>query len=68
MSTDFFINFDFKNDWIIAVWKFQLWISSQHKMWRGSVCAPYTEIYYKVVGEGHDEKKSITSTSRSKLK
>ena len=41
MSTDFFINFYFKNDWVIAVWKFQLWISSQHKMWRGSVCAPY---------------------------
>ena len=28
----------------------------------------YTEIYYNVVGEGHDKKKSITSTSRSKLK
>ena len=46
MSTDFFINFDFKNDWIIAVWKFQLWISSQHKMWRGSVCAPYMYTMY----------------------
>ena len=41
MCTDFFINFYFKNDWVIAVWKFQRWISSQHKMWRGSVCAPY---------------------------
>ena len=27
MCTDFVINFDFKNDWVIAVWKFQLWIS-----------------------------------------
>ncbi len=29
MFADFFINFDFKNDWFIAVWKFQLCTSSQ---------------------------------------
>ena len=29
MYTDFVINFYFKNDWVIAVWKFRLWISMQ---------------------------------------
>ena len=29
MFTDFVINFDLKNDWVIAVWKFQLWITFQ---------------------------------------
>ena len=49
MFTDFVINFDLKNDWVIAVWKFWFWISSQHKMWRGSIHAPYifiSFIYY----------------------
>ena len=34
MSTDFVINFDFKNDWIIAVWKFQLWINLAYIWWK----------------------------------
>ena len=29
MFTDFVINFYFKNDWVIAVWKFRLWITFQ---------------------------------------
>ena len=29
MFTDFVINFYFKNDWFIAVWKFRLWITFQ---------------------------------------
>ena len=29
MFTDFVINFDLKNDWVIAVWKFRLWITFQ---------------------------------------
>ena len=29
MFTEFVINFDFKNDWVIAVWKFRLWITFQ---------------------------------------
>ena len=28
-------------DWVIDIWKFGLWISSWHKMWRDSICAPY---------------------------
>jgi len=34
MSTDFIINFDFKNDWVIAIWKFQLWINLAYIWWK----------------------------------
>ena len=34
MSTDFIINFDFKNDWVIAIWKFELWISLPYICWK----------------------------------
>ena len=34
----------FKNDRVIAVVTFQLWVSLQHKMWCGSVYALYTPI------------------------
>ena len=43
MSTDFFINFDFKNDWVIAFWKFRFWITMQqfsaapYSVWSGSI-------------------------------
>ena len=34
MSTDFVINFDFKNDRVIAIWKFQLWINLAYIWWK----------------------------------
>ena len=34
MSTDFVINFDFKNDWVIAIWKFQLCSSLPYICWK----------------------------------
>ena len=34
MSTDFVINFDLKNDRVIAIWKFQLWINLAYIWWK----------------------------------
>ena len=43
MSTDFVINFDFKNDWVIAIWKFQLCISLPHVCWKLMQTDPKSE-------------------------
>ena len=43
MSTDFIINFHFKNDWVIAIWKIQLWISLPHICWKLMQTDPKSE-------------------------
>ena len=43
MSTDFIINFHFKNDWVIAIWKFQLCISLPHICWKLMQTDPKSE-------------------------
>ena len=52
MSTEFIINFDFKNDWVIAVWKLRLWISLHQfstYMWQTDTKLKFSNGYYSVI-------------------
>ena len=52
MFTDFVINFDFKNGWVIAIWKFQLWINLQEfstYMWQIDPKSKFSNGYNSVI-------------------
>ena len=52
MFTDFVINFDFKNDWVIAIWKFRLWINLQEfstYMWQTDLKSKFSNGYNSVI-------------------
>ena len=52
MSTDFVINFDFKNNWVIAIWKFRLCITFQQfstYIWQTATKLKFSNGYNSVI-------------------